>query len=117
MTVPNALLWRVLHSYVVDAVVHQEPEVADDIVALMGGLTLQAFHEACFTTGFARVRSDIREDQLIYRVEVKADDGYLTLTRPTAAALGIEDTPELRDREISINAERLFERLTGEDEQ
>ncbi len=116
MTTTNALLWRVLHSYVVDALAHQEPDTADDICTLMGGLSLAAFQESC-RTGFVRVRSDIREDKLIYRVEVKADDGYLTLTRPTAEALGIEDTPELRDREININAERLFERLTGEDEQ
>ncbi len=106
---------RALHSLVVDAVLDQEPENYAAIVRLMGGLTSQAFVRAVYKTGFARVCSSIEDDKLIYRVQLKGDDGWVGLCGATAEALGIPDTPEQRDREIEFHAERLLREMTGED--
>ncbi len=111
----SAAEFRTLHSHVVDAIVGQDPEVANDIVTLMGGLDCRAFQRAVFVTGFARIVSAIERDRLIYRVELKGDDGWLVLTRPTATALGIPDTREVRDQEIRFHTERLLREMTGED--
>ena len=56
------------------------------------------------------------EHRLVYLVEVHGDDGWLVLTRPPATALGIPDTPEVREQEIRFHAERMLRELT-EDEQ
>jgi hypothetical protein len=107
---------RTLHSYVVDAVLGQDPDTANDITTLLGGLHCHAFQRAVFETGFARIRSAIEDDKLVYLVELHGDDGWLVLVRPPATALGIPDTPELRDREIALHAERLAREIV-EDEQ
>ncbi len=106
---------RVLHSHVVDAICAQEAEVFKDIVTLMGGLSCRAFTRAVSRTGFARIVSGIEDDQLVYRVQLKGDDGWLGLCGATATALGFEDTPELRDKEIKFHTERLLREMTGED--
>ena len=113
----TAAEFRTLHSHVVDAIVGQDPEVANDIVTLMGGLDCRAFRRAVFETGFARIRSAIENDRLVYLVELHGDDGWLVLTRPPATALGIPDTPELRDKEIALHAERLARELTENEDQ
>jgi hypothetical protein len=58
----------------------------------------------------------IENDRLVYLVELHGDDGWLVLTRPPATALGIPDTPAVREQEIRFHAERLGRELT-EDEQ
>jgi hypothetical protein len=104
---------------VVDAVLDQEPDNYAAIVTLMGGLSCQAFVHAVYRTGFARIRSSIEDDRLVYRVQLKADDGWVGLCRATATALGFEDTPELRDKEIRFHSEDLgyspvqIQRMTG----
>ncbi len=106
---------RVLHSHVVDAVLAQEPENFEAIVRLMGGLTSIAFVRAVYKTGFARICSSIEDDKLVYRVQLKGDDGWVGLCGATAEALGFEDTPELHDKEIRFHTERLLREMTGED--
>lgn len=113
----TAAEFRTLHSHVVDAILGQDPDTANDITKLMGGLHCAAFRHAMFVTGFARVRSTIENDRLMYLVELHGDDGWVVLTRPPATALGIADTPELRDKEIALHAERLARELTEDDEQ
>ncbi len=107
---------RALHSLVVDAVLDQEPENYAAIVRLMGGLTSQAFVRAVYRTGFARIVSAIERDRLVYKVELKGDDGWVGLCGATSESLGIPDTPEMRDREIAFHAERLLDEITGEDQ-
>ncbi len=118
MTVPTATAAqiRALHSYVVDAILGQDPEVTRDLLHLFGGLHSLNLTDALEQTGFARVRSVIEHDQLVYLVEVHGDDGWLVLTRPPATALGIPDTPEVREQEIRFHAERMLRELTGEDQ-
>jgi hypothetical protein len=106
---------RALHSLVVDAVLDQEPDNYAAIVALMGGLTSQAFVRSVYKTGFARICSSIENDKLIYRVQLKGDDGWVGLCGATAEVLGIPDTPEVREQEIQLHAERLLREMTGED--
>lgn len=60
--------------------------------------------------------STIENDQLIYRVQLHGDASWTGLCGATAEALGVEDTPALRDKEIEFHAERLARELT-EDEQ
>ncbi len=107
---------RALHSLVVDAVLDQEPENYTAIVRLMGGLTSQAFVRAVYKTGFARIVSAIENGRLVYRVQLKGDDGWVGLCGATSESLGIPDTPEMRDREIAFHAERLLSEITGEDQ-
>ncbi len=106
---------RALHSLVVDAVLEQEPDNYAAIVRLMGGLTSQAFVRAVYKTGFARVCSSIENGRLVYRVQLKGDDGWVGLCGATAEALGIPDTPEVREQEIRFHTERMLRELTGED--
>jgi hypothetical protein len=106
---------RVLHSHVVDAICAQESEVFADIVTLLGGLSCQAFVRAVYKTGFARICSSIEGGRLVYRVQLKGDDGWIGLCGATAEALGFEDTPELRDKEIRFHTERLLREMTDED--
>jgi hypothetical protein len=106
---------RALHSLVVDAVLDQEPDNYAAIVRLMGGLTSQAFVRAVYKSGFARICSSIENDKLIYKVQLKGDDGWIGLCGATAESLGIPDTPEVRDREIAFHAQRLLDEITGED--
>jgi hypothetical protein len=107
---------RVLHSIVVDAICAQESEVFADIVTLLGGLSCQAFVRAVYKTGLARICSSIEDDKLIYRVQLKGDDGWVGLCGATAEALGFEDTSELRDKEIKFHTERMLREMTGEDQ-
>ena len=111
----GAIQIRTLHSHVVDAILHQHPETANDITTLLGGLHCAAFQAAVFETGFARIRSSIRDDRLVYVVELHGDDGWLVLCGAAAPDLGIPDTPEVRQREVTFHAERLLRELT-EDE-
>ncbi|MDP9431753.1 MAG: hypothetical protein M3P91_03280, partial [Actinomycetota bacterium] len=99
---------RALHSLVVDAVLEQEPDNYAAIVRLMGGLTSQAFVRAVYKTGFARVCSSIENGRLVYRVQLKGDDGWVGLCGATAEALGIPDTPEVREQEIRFHTERML---------
>jgi hypothetical protein len=105
---------RVLHSHVVDAICAQESEVFADIVTLLGGLSSQAFVRAVYKTGLARICSSIKDDQLIYSVQLKGADGWVGLCGATATDLGFEDTPELRDKELQFHTERLLREMTGE---
>ncbi len=106
---------RVLHSVVVDAICSQESEVFSDIVTLLGGLSCRAFVRAVYRTGVARICSSIEDDKLIYRVQLKGDDGWVGLCGATATDLGFEDTPALRDKELKFHAERLLREMTGEE--
>jgi hypothetical protein len=106
---------RALHSLVVDAVLEQEPDNYAAIVTLMGGLTSQAFVRSVYKTGFARICSSIENDKLIYKVQLKGDDGWVGLCGATAQSLGFEDTPELRDKEIRFHTERMLREITGDD--
>jgi hypothetical protein len=83
--------WRALHSYFVDAVLSQEaPDPRDHIIALCGGITADAFRES-IARGRLRVRSLLDDGgELVYRVEILADDGWCGLVRPPAGALGFD---------------------------
>lgn len=112
MTAPAATPanMRALHSHVVDAILGQQPDNLDALLALMGGLRMGDLIRA-LDTGFARIRSAIEDDTLKYLVEVMSDIGWVVLTRPPAFALGIDDTPELRDEEIAVHVAHMFRDL------
>ncbi len=109
----TAAQWRTLHSHWVDGVLAQHPDVADLLLRRFGGLKSRDFTHA-LRTGSCRVRSVIEHDVLVYRIEVEADDAWVTVSRPPATALGIADTEDLRDQEISFHAERLARELQGD---
>ncbi len=113
----NPARLRVMHSHAVDALLGQDTGVANGIISRLGGMGFDAFQDACFKVGTARIRSNIEADRLVYLIEVCDDGGdWHVLTRPTAEACGFEDTPELRDQELAFHAERLARELIEDED-
>lgn len=109
-TVATAQQWRLLHSYVVDAVLNQPGE--DERLGLqivLGGLTCKAFTDAVAEGSRVRVRSLLEDDgTLAYRVEILTDhDEWEGLCRPPAWALGF-------DVDDALASEQWLWRMRGE---
>jgi hypothetical protein len=94
--------WRLLHSYVVDAVLGQpgeEERIGLQIV--IGGMTCADLAAAIHSGERVRVRSLLEDDgTLAYRVEVLTDFGtWDGLCRPPAAALGFDPDEALESEQ------------------
>lgn len=108
---------RALHSVFVDAVLRQDTEMASLLTHRIGGLDSLAFVDAVDRGAVLRIRSTLRDDRLVYQVEILSDHhGWVLLCGAYPEDLGIPDTPAVREQEIRFHAERMLRELTEDED-